>query len=255
MGTGSFGTGGGRAGGGGGFGMSSFVSLRTSADDKTRRQVIHRGAQEVFEKLSSVGKSYFKDQISNSLVRGVYSSLFDLSRELRIVRSWSTTQTFDKVDGGPGCLQNWVNKVIKENAGKENSKVKGVVRMALESFVLRALGDNLDVYIDGDIDDVRKHLNYNVFQSISGYFLGFVLYELLKRESEGMNDFDQDCLREIAQAKANQLIKDFEDKFLHNKHEELNINQITYSNLFDLFACEYKWFSSYFETPASNILS
>jgi len=241
MGSGSFGGGGGgggggsSGGGGGGGGMRGYSfhggrgETAASSETKARRTV-----RDTFAKLSRDSKNYLAGQFCSPMVRRVFEQLFLLPSPVFRDQRWELVARQMGTGSGPGCLHEWVEKVVAEAAGEEpNPKVRETARMCLEDFLITSLDDDIDVYLSGDGQAVVKKLKEDVFKSTSGYFLGALVWRVLEREVETLPQDSEIQLRRASQVVADHLVREFESKF--------KTGQITHRQIFRVFQENPEW--------------
>ncbi len=235
MGSGSFGGGGGGGSGGGGrsggggyrFKDGKAVSGGASAS-KVEKEV-----QRIRGKLP---KDYALKMFCSPLIQAVYAHLFELSVHIFQNRSWKTVTERFGVPSGPGCMLQWVNAVLAQSEGQEsNSKVRDTARIALENFVVAALGNDSDLYIYGTAEQILNALDKKVFDSTSGYFLGFLLHRVIERELEAMTENTEQQIAGVTQQLADKIVHSFESKFWAK-------DQTTHRDLFRVVQENPDWF-------------
>jgi hypothetical protein len=239
MGSGSFGGGGGSGGGGGGarlggyrFKFGKLISRvpQRSETEKTLRNLRRR----------KLPRDYVLKMFGSPMVRALYEELFEFSVHIFQNRSWSGIASRYGVPAGRGCLLAWINKVVRQAGESEpNSKISDTARLALEDFLVAALGNNLDLYTSGSDKDVLNALDKKKFDSTSAYFLGFLIRRTLERELETAVAVAEQQVRPIAQNVANEIVRNFENKF-HAK------GQTTHRDLFRIIQEQPGWFLKQF---------
>jgi hypothetical protein len=242
MGSGSGGGGGGGSGGataGGGEGYGGYQV-------KGGRLLVHNAdATEKAEALRSVLKKlrpeYLHEQFVDSTARDVYHELSLINVDLCINRSWNGISRRLDVDDGQGCLPRLATALMRRLEGEDrNKKSRSFVRIALENFLLRSLGDDSQLFLSGSSEQVIRHLNHGVFEHQSSLFLGDLLYEIVRAEERALPPQVKLALRGVVQATADRIVSDFEKRF---KGKALgNIPQISYGHLFDVIGSEEDWF-------------
>lgn len=236
MGTGSFGGGGGGGGGGGsqlsgGYHSENGRLVPTTAP----RDRVEKDVRKVFSKLP---KEYLLQFFASPMVNEAYGRLFDLSFQVFVNHSWTNIAERYGITGKAGCLSDWGNAVIAETQTLDsNQKVRETVQVCLEDFLLRALDNDLDLFLHGSSDDIMSHLNQKVFNSTSGHFLGTLIWRVLERQSERLPENAETQLREVAQIIADRSIRQFEGKFRSDA-----ANRIGYQQLFNVVSDNAEWF-------------
>lgn len=245
MGSGSAGGGGGGTGGatsGGGLGYGGY---RFSGDTIVVRNV---SAKKKAEALSMVLKKfrpeYIREQFVTSPAREVHHELARLSVDFRLNRQWTQITERLGVDGGPGCLLKLAAELMRRHeAADRNKKSRAFVRLALENFLLRMVGDNSEVFTSGTAAEVMQHLRPDVFDQLANYFLGDLLYEVIRGEERALPPAIKDGLRDEVQDRARLIVDDFMANFGRRSLGE-DIPQASYVNLFDGIARKEDWFLS-----------
>lgn len=235
MGTGSFG-GGGSGGSGvgsdGGIGAyrfknGQFISATVSSD--TAKKEIQR-------KLRGLPTEYIKNQFGSPLVRSSYEEIFKLSRCINDENPCEVLSREYMIDEGERFLFRWVDKIMASYQQHEpNSNVRDLVRICLEDFLVRALDNDIDLYLNGTCVQVLAKLNRSVFRSTSGHFLGNMVWRVLEREYEKQQPQVQVQIQQQSQILANQVIHSFEERFLKKK-------QVTHRDFFRIVQENIGWF-------------
>ena len=242
MGSGSGGGGGSGAGAGGGGGGGTWSAAgryefhgRTAAERQGSENRLQKSVRETFAKLAR-NREYVLSQVANPLVEAAYHELFRLKIELVDNKAWTGVRSAFGVEDGPGCLQRWVRAVLAAHQQlSADQRLRAMLRVALDDFLLKALQDDLDAFADGDSKAVMAKLDTRVLKSTSGYFLGFLLGRLLYRETERLAEAAEMDIQGVAQEKADVIIGSFEQKY-HDK------NQTTYRDLFSVIRQNPDWF-------------
>jgi hypothetical protein len=255
MGTGSIGGGG--AGGGSGAGSiglgeyrfdgATLVSPVMSQDDIRKK---------VRSKLRSLSKDYVKKQFGSPLVRAVYEELFVFSRCAFSTTSKEKVQSQQldlansdemvsascaalcaeyKIDSGRGFLTNWKEMIrTKYEQSEFDQTVWGNVNLCLEDFLLKAVGDDLNLYHYGTCAQVIRGLRQNIFKSTSGYFLGQLIWRVLDRQYPRQDPGIALQLRRASQEVADRVIESFEMRFKGKG--------VGYRDLFGIIQSHPDWF-------------
>lgn len=216
--------GGGEGAGGGGGGAGGAAG---QAQDTLRNAL---------KKQLQFGNPYVTRQFCSPLTDAVYRTLFDLSVIFFINRDWTPIEKKFGVGPGPGCL-NALARVIVERAAvnEPDKRVRQVVQLVLDDFFVRALRGDLSTYIGGNAEAVFARLDPKVFKSTSGYFLGFLLLEMIRKAVERPSSELGDGLREVAQKVADDVVEAFRRTYFQE-------NVVLYNDLFKV-ACENRdWF-------------
>jgi hypothetical protein len=145
------------------------------------------------------------------------------------------------VDGGRGCLTKLVASVMQRlDASDRNKKSRAFVRMALENFLLRAIGDNPTRLVSATADEAIRAIDAGVFGRAAGLFLGDLLYEVVRGEERALPPEVKASLRPVVQERADRIVADFEVRFRGKKLGQ--IEQVSYRDLFDVIASQRDWF-------------
>ena len=190
----------------------------------------------VWEILHYIPRDYLEKQFCNPLIRSVYEQLFRLSVEIFQNKSWHGVSRHYGVPDGPGCLVRWSRAVLDNFRQTEpNRKAQEIAQMCLEDFLILALDDDPDPFVDGSSEKILSKLNQRIFNSTSGYFLGLLIWHVLRREKERVPEATETRLRQASQARADRIIASFESKFRHK-------DQTTYRDLFRIICENLDWF-------------
>jgi hypothetical protein len=117
-----------------------------------------------------------------------------------------------------------------------NKKAREIARFCLEDFLMFALENDYKMFLSGSSKDVIGKLRRKVFDSTSGYFLGFMIRRIVERQREKLTESREKHLREAAQKKADRIVKSFENKFRVK-------DQITHRDLFRVICENPDWFT------------
>lgn len=231
MGSGSFGGGGGGLGfsGGGGY---RFEKGKITGVAQAQTQV----QAEVKQILSKLSKEYLHHYFSSPMLRSIYEQLFILSVHVFQNQTWQGVKDEYGVDDGPGCLSQWVDALILKGEEQEpNQKVSETVRMCLDDFLIRALNNDLDMYLNGTGDQIIQNMKQEVFNNISGHFLSGLVWRVLQRDKERLNTESEAQLQDAAHTIAGRIIGSYERKFYAKK-------QNTWRDLFKVIDQNKEWF-------------
>jgi hypothetical protein len=245
MGSGSGGGGGGGSGGasGGGGGGQGYGGYRISGGRILVQDVdVTKKADAVIRVLKKLRPEYLHEQFVDSSAREVYRALVLLNGYLAINRNWAGIAAMFKVDGGSGCLPRLAAALMRRfETADRNKKSRAFVRMALENFLLRAVGDDSQTFAMGSAEGVIEHLDAGVFERLSALFLGDLLYEVIRGEERALPPEVKNGLRSVVQGKADRIVDDFITRF-GGKSLGDDIKQISYRHLFDVIAQREDWF-------------
>jgi hypothetical protein len=242
MGSGSGGGGGGGSGGataGGGKGYGGYkisggrlIVQDVDADEK------ETALKRVLKKLRP---EYLEEQFIDSSASEVYREIGLLNVDLCINRSWNGIADRLGVDGGRGCLTRLVAAIMARlKTADGNKKSRAFVRMALDNFLLRAIGDNTKRLISATAEEVIRTVDRGVFERASGLFLGDLLYEVVRGEERALPQEVKAGLRPVVQARADRIVSAFETRF-HGKPLG-KIALVSHRDLFNVIASEKDWF-------------
>jgi hypothetical protein len=244
MGSGSGGGGGGGSGGATAGGGQGYGGYRI----KGARLLVHNvdataKAEAVRSVLKKLRPEYLHEQFVDSSAREVYRELSRMNVDLSINRSWEGISRRLGVDGGPGCLLKLVAALMRRLEVEDgNRKSHSFVRMALENFLLRMLGDDPQLLVSASAEQVIEYVDRGVFERQSGLFLGDLLYEVVRAEERALPQEVKSGLRGVVQATADGIVSDFEARFRGKPLGE--IRQVSYRDLFDVIRREEDWFLS-----------
>jgi len=172
----------------------------------------------------------------------VYRELSLLRVDLAINRSWTGIASRLNVDGGPGCLPCLAAALMRcFESADQNKKSRAFVRIALENFLLRAVGDDSQVFTSAAAEEVIEHVDGGVFDRQSALFLGDLLYEVIRGEERALPPEVKSGLRSIVQVRADRVVSDFMTRF-GGKPLRNDIQQVSYRHLFDVIALKEDWF-------------
>lgn len=240
MGSGSGGGGGGGSGGataGGGRGYGGYkVSggrLIVQDVDATAKAKALSGV------LKKLRPEYLQEQFIDSLAREVYRALSLLNVDLCINRSWNGIRNRLGVGGGRGCLTELAAAIVGGTADR-NRKSRAFVRIALENFLLRAVGDDPALLTSATADDVIRAVDAGVFEHASALFLGDLLYEVVRGEERALPAEVKAGLRPVVQQRADRIVADFGERFRGKPLGD--IKQVSHRDLFDVIASQKDWF-------------
>ena len=243
MGSGSIGGGGGGSGGATAGGGKGYGGYRISGGRIFVQNVdATKKAEAVTKVLKKLRPEYLHEQFVDSSARDVYRELSLLRVDLAINRDWSGIAARLKVDGGRGCLPRLAAALMRRfEAAGHNQKSRAFVRMALENVLLRAVGDDSQLFSSATADGVIRNLDAGVFDHLSALFLGDLMYEVIRGEERALPPEVKNGLRSVIQAKADRIVEDLMARF-GGKSLGNDINQVSYRHLFDVIAQREDWF-------------
>lgn len=243
MGTGSFSPS--PSGSGGNAGEGLYGSLDGNISDAGKQKKVNNDSTILFNKIS--GQLQFLNQFSSPILNHAYKALFDLSFDLFQRKSWDKIQEKYGIDAGAGCLRRWVTSVLDEHK-EDTPDNRKLAKIVLDSFLIKALKNNFDTYLEGDANTILKAANRKIFDSTSSNFLGLVLGQSLKGQIHGINVKNEDFIQTSATLQANKIIYHFEKQFKDKPYKSVGIDQVSYHNLFDVFSQEKEWLKKEFKT-------
>jgi hypothetical protein len=237
MGSGSFGgagSGGSGIGAGGTIGHSGY---RFRAGRLISSVISISKAQRKFRKLrQKLPREYVERIFGSAMIRNLYEDLFKLSVDIFQNRSWNGVTTHYGVPARSGCLLAWANVVIDRAAVNEhNSKVAETGRSVLEDFLIAAVGNDPDLYLNGTPENVLKSIDKRMFDGTSENFLALLIRRVLEREIEVVGEGDERQIVDTSNRAAQNIVKDFEKRFYRKA-------QITHRDLFRIIQREPDWF-------------
>lgn len=186
---------------------------------------------------------YMTKMVSSAAVRGCFEELFLVGVLLRQQQNWGTIENQYGVRDGPGCLADLATAIKRKHIDSRSSEAfREIAGAAVADVLMAAVGEDDDVYLDGRAKHVfaaiRKH-GEEIFASLSGYYLGSVLYRAATRELPALDEGQKIVLHQAAQERADFLIAKFKYSFLGKTLEE---KQITYRQLLKIFSENAEWF-------------
>lgn len=237
MGSASFSSGVSSSSGGGGLGAGLLKVLRISAPAKGSQKTVDKDTSTICSKLAN--RQDFQQQFNSPLLNHVYKSVYAWNFDAFTRHDIKDILKAAGAGIGEGCIREYTQKIM-EQVPETSTATKSLIRLTLDSFILRALGNDLNTYFHGNADQVVKKLDESVFKRTSNNFLGEMVNQLIKREAEGMDDKGEESLRKSSQAKADQIINSFQTGFVGKE-------QIAFDNLFDVIKKEPDWFKKVFK--------
>lgn len=238
MGTGSYGGGGGGGGGAGGGGRFPRSGAEYYSEDgelvggAASLGAVRRSVSRVFESLP---REYVRGYVQSPLMRAIYEALFRVGVELGQNHSWQGIRKHYSVDPGPACSSRLAAAIISSAPEETNEKVHETALTALDDFLVRMVGDDIEVFFNGDAETILRHLDPLVFGSTSGHFLTFILWRVLEREHERLPPQGQAQLKRVAEEISNRVIDVYRRRFI-------TTGKYTYRQLLDVLATDPDWF-------------
>ena len=221
---GGSGVGGGRGGGSGGIGGGYYAKNgKVFAKGMTPQE-----AREVVVKtLSSISQhahQYFERQFGGPLVQAVYNDLFKLSGCLKSNNPTKAVLDAFQMDDGEGFLPNLAGALMAEHSKLErDSRIIDTVKRTLDEFLLEAVDNDADAFLADDCGQAVNRIKPQVFQSLSGYFLGKLLVNVVTKDLTQRSQETETEVRSQCQQLADRIIASFEKKFLSTttRHRDL----------------------------------
>lgn len=140
------------------------------------------------------------------------------------------------ISASSGFLFRLVTALMDKHKGLISSiKAQEMARECIEDFLIRALDNNLELYLYGTCEQVLEKLNRQLFNDTSRYFLGNMIWRVLEREFERHPPEVQTQIQKESQNLADQVIRSFERKFIGREN-------IHYRDLFRIIHKDIDWF-------------
>lgn len=243
MGTGSGGGGGSGSGGGGvGGGSATSGGYRFEKDKDGRKRIVGITVEEktvqasIHRKLRKIPTTYLKKQFGSPLARHIFKELCTFSEWIDMESPCTNLADEYRIEDGPGFLVQWVGALMTMFQHEElNSKMRATARMAAEDFLIRALNDDLDLYVLGACADVLPKLDRRIFARTSRYFLGNMIWRVIEREYERQPRNVQQQMQEECLELAKEIVEVFEERFVKE-------GKATDCDLFDVIEQQMDWF-------------
>lgn len=238
MGTGSFG-----GIGSGGSGRSSRISGEWGLGYlfKNRKLIpadssSSAARKEIRRILKKIPKNYIEKQFSSPLVLSMYDELFNFSKCMSSKDPCTVLAATYEISDGPGFLLRLVGILIHKYQQSEiDAKVRDLASLCLEDFLIKTLGDDLDLYLKGTCTQVIKKIDQKVFKSISGYFLGNMTRRVLQREYEIKQPDVEFQIQKESQILADKIINSFKKRFIEK-------GGVSYRDFFHFIKKNFNWF-------------
>lgn len=253
MGTGSFGGGSsgalGRGGSGARFSYGGWTDSATGSSMATffgnrggdgPRPGLDAARDLVRDTFAQRGVSeYLYKMISSTAVQGMFEELFTLSVLLLQGRDWTAIIKRYGVSDQAGCLAELAAKIKTLHGEKEALEAfREVAGGALDDVLLAAIGDNDDLYLDGNASELLSAIEKygaKIFASLSGYYFGSVLNRAAVREIPPLSDEEKLMIERATQERADFII----DRF---RYTHMGKNQTTYRQMLQIFEKNEEWF-------------
>ncbi len=236
MGTGSFGGGGGGSSGIGGSssgiggyyfkdGKPIFVSIDSATAKKEIRLL-----------LCKIPKDYLEKLFTSPLVRSFYEELFSFSQCTYLKEPCKALATEFKIKEGLNFLIRWVGSIMDKYQKLElNAKFRDIAQICIADILMKALGDDLELYFSGTCAQVLAKIDRRIFKSTSGYFLGNMIWRMLERESERQQLNVRIQIQKESQILADRIIHSFEERFIKSREAH-------YRDFFCVIKQNFRWF-------------
>ncbi len=199
-------------------------------------------AEAVRSVLKKLRPEYLHEQFVDGSAREVYRELSRMNVDLSVNRSWEGISHRLGVDGGPGCLPKLVAALMRRLEVEDgNRKSHSFVRMALENFLLRMLGDDPQLLVSASAEQVIEHVDRGVFERQSGLFrVGDLLYEVVRAEERAL---PQEVKSGSAVCRASHSGRSSSPTSKRASREShfAEIRQVSYRDLFDVIRREEDW--------------
>ncbi|MDX8501809.1 hypothetical protein RFM99_25765 [Mesorhizobium sp. VK4C] len=224
MGTGSFGGAGsgalGRSGSGAGTrsivdrikaafggGAAEFFSWRSSGvgPDAAKADQLVRDTL----KGRNVGGFLLK-VLTSATVNGCFDDLFKLSAMLRDGQ-WEPIAAEFGIGNGPGCFADLASRMLERNQGGGET-AREVANSTILDVLIAVCGSD-DLFLDGTADQILASVHVEVLDSLSGHFLGALLWRDLQRELPPLQAAEIPVVKDAAQRLADHLIERFDRRF------------------------------------------
>lgn len=237
MGTGTSG-----GGSGTGFGNANRQAGSYRSIDGTMRAdglsskdaAIHISA--IFQDIIRRNPGYLRMQLAGDPVKTAFAAAFSMADAVQRPLEEATaliTSRFNIVDG-PGVMRRWVKSIRQSLNGDE--RALSVVAVALDNVMLKAINNNLPIFINGDLAQFKSHIDIGIFKSLSGHFLTNILQQIVLRDRERPSNSTETQIRNHCELLANHII---------NKCSELHFTkEHRYAALFELFDAHFDWLKS-----------
>jgi hypothetical protein len=236
---GSGGSGGGRWGGGGtGAGVLTIRDGSLTNVDPQKEEA-WGAIQAVFSRLP---QDYIAFLVGDDGVRTAYETIQWLHVIFVQEKSWDKIEQRFQVPPGPNCLRNLIDALSREGGPLGvNPHLHDPLKSALMRFFLKVVGDDPVIRDSGDAKEVLAATSPRAFQSASALFFGAYLADSLRQEEKGLTRLARARLREFSEAKANQVVYAFRDRFRGKPWND--IHQVSFTHLFQVMKAEPEWLS------------
>jgi hypothetical protein len=201
--------------------------------DPSRKQV-DDALSELYAKLHG---RYLAERLCSPALKATAGEVFRHFRvEVLLNRSWdSITERFG-IDGGPGCLLRYVNEFALrgEIEGSPSEAQRSFARQCLEDLFIRALGNNINLYLTGTADAVLAAMDSRVFDDALTAFVGSGLRQLAERTANRLPRGAREALREVTDLHARRLCDRFRARYSGRPFGDLS--QVAMTDMFQVLA-------------------
>ncbi|KAB2903603.1 MAG: hypothetical protein F9K27_12400 [Anaerolineae bacterium] len=188
--------------------------------------------------MKSNQRAYFVSMFTAPLVQGAFEGLFELNHISRNVQIDLTSgalaefsQKYNILLETPGFLRLWVKSIIARFTITD-IRIQSAVSETLDEFVLSALGNDIELYLNGTASEVLSKMDRKMFESASAYFLKYYMSRIIRRELARPAPEIAQYISEACEIVANELV---------DKYKSLYPND-GYSKLFTKIAETPDWF-------------
>jgi len=181
---------------------------------------------------------YMVKMVSSPAVRGCFEEMF-LVGVLLTERSWEAIARQYGIRDGPGCLADLATAIKGKHVNAEPIEAfREIAGASVVDVLLAAVGEDDDIYLDGRAEDVlsaMKKFGGKVFASLSGHYLGSVLYRAAVRELPALDEQQKETIGQATQERADFIVDKFRYAFAGKE-------QTTYRQLLRTLSEEQDWF-------------
>jgi hypothetical protein len=144
---------------------------------------------------------YFVRQFCNPAIQEAYAVAFAIGRNPKALAAARG------IDPGPMFLVRLMEHLADNwRAAEPDQRMRDAARETLEEFILRAIGNQTRIYIQGSSAEVAAAIAPDVTRSTSGHFLGALLERLISRERERLPHQQAELLTSVAQKRVDEVI-------------------------------------------------
>jgi hypothetical protein len=181
---------------------------------------------------------YFDRQFRGPLIRSVFEKLFVFSDCLRSATPAQTLLERFGVADGPGFVRRCADVICSTGGVPEpDGRITDTVRRCVDDFFLAALGDDVNLLVNGNAKAVAETLDREMFRRLSGHFLGRVIWQVALRDLTPKERSEENELQIKNQSFAlgDRIIAEAEQKYsvgAERRHREL----------LDMISENWEWF-------------